>query len=139
MISQATCLSFKLELFLAIHDFANDQLKLALYTPGASIGVDTTTYGTADEVSGTGYTAGGFNITVAQVFTDYQTALATFDDLITGNITVNQIAGALIYNSSQGNRAVCVLDFGRTFAKANAPLTITFPPATRNAGLIRIQ
>lgn len=138
-ILQATSLSFKRELFLAIHDFALDQFKIALYTPDATLDVDTTVYAPADEVAGAGYVAGGFNVTVSQVFTSGLTAIASFETLITGNITVNQIAGGLIYNSSKADRAVCVLDFGRTLAKAGEPLTITFPAATANVGLIRIQ
>lgn len=138
-ISQATVLSFKRELFLAIHDFAVDQFKIALYTPDATINVDTTVYAPADEVSGLGYTAGGFNLTVSQVFTSGLTAIAAYENLITGNITVNQIAGGVIYNSDKADAAVCVLDFGRVLSKVAAPLTITFPPADQNVGLIRIQ
>ena len=138
-IVQATCVSFKKEVLLALHDFANDQFKIALYTKDADLGVATELYSADDEVSGAGYTPGGFDLTVSQVFTDFDTALATFVDLVTGNITVDQISGGLIYNSSKGDTAVCALDFGRTLAKNDAPLTITFPPADRNTGLIRIQ
>ena len=109
-IAQTTCTSFKKEQYLAIHDFSADVLKIALYTSTASIGADTTVYTTTDEVSGTGYTAGGVTLTGVTVNTSGTTAYVDFADASwTGALTAR---GALIYNSSKANRAIAVLDFG---------------------------
>lgn len=109
-IAQTTCTSFKKEQYLAIHDFSTDVLKIALYTSTASIGADTTVYTTTDEVSGTGYTAGGVTLTGVTVNTSGTSAYVDFDDASwTGALTAR---GALIYNSSKANRAIAVLDFG---------------------------
>ena len=109
-IAQTTCTSFKKEQYLAIHDFSTDVLKIALYISTASIGADTTVYTTTDEVSGTGYTAGGVTLTGVTVNTSGTIAYVDFADASwTGALTAR---GALIYNSSKANRAIAVLDFG---------------------------
>ena len=137
-IVQGTCVSFKVDLMRAIHDFESDTFMLAFFLPTANIGPDVIVYDTAGEVDGTGYVAGGFQVVADGPFSQWQTAISTFETLVTPNLTIEGVAGGLIYNSSKGNRAVCSLDFGRTLGKTDEPITVTFPAADRNTGLIRI-
>lgn len=109
-IAQTTCTSFKKEQYLAIHDFSTDVLKIALYVSTATLGADTTVYTVTDEITGTGYTAGGVTLTGVTVNSEGTIAYVDFADASwTGALTAR---GALIYNSSKANRAIAVLDFG---------------------------
>lgn len=109
-IAQTTCTSFKKEQYLAIHDFSTDVLKIALYVSTATLGADTTVYAVTDEITGTGYTAGGETLTGVTVNSEGTTAYVDFANASwTGALTAR---GALIYNSSKANRAIAVLDFG---------------------------
>ena len=114
-ISQAMCTSFKKELLEGVHNFKNSggsTFQLALYTSSASLGASTTAYTTSNEVSGTGYTAKGGELTRVDPSTSGTTALTDFADLTfsTATITAN---GALIFNdSASGDPAVAVLAFG---------------------------
>jgi len=153
-ISQAMCTSFKAELMLAVHDFRNssgDTFKLALYTSSATINANTTAYSATNEVSGTGYTAGGANLTntgVAKTETSVTagTGFTDFSDLTFSNVTVTA-RGALIYNNTPSangisgavpNAAVAVLDFGGDKTSTAGDFTVIFPTNDATNAIIRI-
>ena len=113
-ITQAMCTSFKSEILQEGHQLATDTIKLALFTSSASLGAGTTAYSTSNEVSGTGYTAGGVTLTSTTVSTSGTTAFFDADDptFTSASFTAR---GALIYNSSNSDKAIAVLDFGGDF------------------------
>jgi hypothetical protein len=126
------CTSFKKEIIEALHDFTNstgDLFKIALYTSSATLGAATTVYAVTNEVSGTGYTAGGANLTNVTPSSSGTTAFTDFSDVTFAGSTITA-RGALIYNSSASNRAVCVLDFGSDKSSSAGDFTIVFPAAT---------
>lgn len=140
-ITQAMCTSFKKELLEAGHNFKNSggsAFKLALYTSSATLGASTTAYATTNEVSGTGYSAGGQALTRVDPSTSGTTALTDFADLTfsTATITAN---GALIYNDDASNdAAVIVLAFGGDKTSTAGDFTIQFPTADASNAIIRI-
>lgn len=139
-ITQAMCTSFKKEILTATHDFTattGDTFKIALFTSSATLSASTTAYSTTNEVSGTGYTAGGASLTSVTPTTSGTTALCDFADVTwsTSTITAN---GALIYNSSKSNKAVVVLAFGADKSSSAGDFTITFPTADASNAIIRI-
>lgn len=143
-ISQAMCTSFKVELLDGVHNFntGGDTFKIALYTSAATLGAATTAYTTSGEVSnsGTNYTTGGEALTVSQVPTDGgsgTTAFLSFATIVWPNATITA-RGALIYNSSKSNKAVCVLDFGSDKTSTDGDFTINFPTANNTSAIIRI-
>jgi len=139
-ISQAMCTSFKKEILEALHDFTNstgDLFKIALYTSSATLGAATTVYAVTNEVSGTGYTAGGANLTNVTPSSSGTTAFTDFSDVTFAGSTITA-RGALIYNSSASDRAVCVLDFGSDKSSSAGDFTIVFPAATAADAIIRI-
>lgn len=132
---QTLCSSFKQESWLAIHDLDTDVLKMALYTSAASLGADTTVYDASNEVTGTGYTAGGVVLINVQVLLSGTTAYVTFDNPAwPGSSFVAR--GALIYNTSKANRAIAVLDFGAD-KTAGPNFTVQLPAASATTALIR--
>ena len=137
-ISTAMCVSFKKELFEAEHDFTADTFKIALYTSSATLGASTTAYSTSNEVSGTGYTAGGATLTVVAPTTSGNSAFVDFSDVTFSSSTITA-RGALIYNSSKSNKAVIVLDFGSDITTTNATFTITMPTASAGDAIVRIE
>ena len=136
-ITQAMCTSFKSEILQEGHQLATDTIKIALYTSSASLGATTTAYSTSNEVSGTGYTATGVTLTSAAVSTTGTTAHFDADDptWTSASFTAN---GALIYNSSNSNKAIAVLAFGGDFTVAGGTFKIVFPAAGSTA-IIRIE
>ena len=147
-ISQAMCTSFKVELLSGGHNFnttnvarsANtaDTFKIALFTSSATLDATTTAYSTTNEVSGTGYTAGGNTLSISQVPTSSSTtAFLDFADTTwsTATITAN---GALIYNSTNSDTAVAVLAFGGDKTSTAGDFTIVFPTADASNAIIRI-
>jgi hypothetical protein len=139
-ISQAMCTSFKVELLDAVHNFGagGDTFKIALYTSSATIGASTTTYTTSNEVTGTGYTAGGNTLTVSVVPTSSgTTAYLSFANTTWSAATITA-RGAMIYNSSKSNKAVAVLDFGSDKTSTDGDFTINFPTADASNAIIRI-
>lgn len=136
-ISTAMCTSFKKELFEAEHDFTADTFKIALFTSSATLGASTTAYSTTDEVSGTGYTAGGETLSNITVTTSGITAFIDFDDVSITNATITA-RGALIYNSSKSNKAVAVYDFGSDQSSTAATFTIQVPTADAANSVLRI-
>ncbi len=138
-ITQAMCTSFKKELLEGIHDFrtTGDNFKLALFTSSASLDATTTAFSTTNEVSGTGYTSGGNTLTNVNPTSSGTTAFTDFADTTFSSATITA-AGALIYNSSDGDRAVAVLDFGGDKTSTNGDFTIQFPTADASNAIIRI-
>ena len=138
-IAQAMCNSFKQEILVGTHNFSagTHAFKLALFTSSASLGAGTTAYSTSQEVTGTGYSAGGGALTSVTPVLDNQTAVCDFNDLTFGSSTITA-NGALIYNTSAANKAVCVLAFGTDKSSSSGDFTIQFPPADANNAIIRI-
>jgi hypothetical protein len=123
--------------FAALQALATGTLKMALYTADADLGAGTLTYTTANEVVGTGYTAGGNVLTGVTVQQSGTTAFLDFDNVVwnPANFTAR---GALIYNTSLGNLAVAVLDFGAD-KTATTSFTVQMPANTATSALIRIS
>lgn len=148
-LSQTLTTSFKVEILDGIHNFgtgvvrattAADTFKIALYSTLASLDSTTTVYSTTEEVTGTGYTAGGNTLVISQAPTSTNTetiAWLNFENSSWANASFSA-AGALIYNSTQGNKAVAVLNFGGTKTVSNQTFTVTFPASTSSAAIIRI-
>ena len=134
-IAQTQTTSFKAELYQGIHDLTTDVIKIALYTARANLNETTTVYSAANEVANTGtYVAGGATLTPITVSSSGYTAYVGFPNISwTGVITAR---GALIYNSSQGNKSIAVLDFGSDKI-STVTFTITMPANTATAALIR--
>ncbi len=134
-IVQTQTTSFKAELYQGIHDLTTDVIKIALYTANANLNADTTVYSSVNEVAATGtYVAGGATMTGITVSTSDYTAYVGFDNVSwTGVITARC---ALIYNSTQGNKSVAVLDFGSDKTSVTTFL-ITMPANTSTTALIR--
>tara|TARA_R100000149_G_C5855755_1_gene123088 strand:+ start:98 stop:526 length:429 start_codon:yes stop_codon:yes gene_type:complete len=139
-ISTAMCTSFKQELLVGTHNFtasSGNTFKLALYTSSASLGADTTAYTTSNEVSGTGYTAAGAALTSVTPTTSGTTAFCDFADLTFSSSTITA-NGALIYNDTQSDKAVCTLAFGGDKTSTSGDFTISFPTADASNAIIRI-
>ena len=142
-ITTAMCTSFKQELLGGIHDLDTDSIKLALIkaSPAGTYGAATTNYsdvtGNSDEASGTNYSAGGQVLDGAAISTDGTTAIVDFTDEVFADVTVSA-DGCIIYNASQGNKAICVIDFGGTVSATAGDLTIEFPAADASNAVIRI-
>ena len=136
--------SFKEDLLNGLHDFAvstGDVYKLALYDSSASIGADTTSYavGIAGQVGDTGqYAAGGGALVTALVSVNGTTAFVDFTDLSFTGVTLTA-RGALIYNTSEAAKSVCVLDFGGDKTATAGTFTIQFPAANDTQAIIRIS
>jgi len=132
-IVQTQTTSFKKELYQGIHDLSTDVLKIALYTANADLNAATTVYSTSNEVTGGGYVAGGAVLTGTTISSEGYTAYVDFANVVFGASVTARCA--LIYNFSQGNKAIAVLDFGSD--KTSSNFTITMPANTASAALIR--
>jgi hypothetical protein len=136
--------SFKEDLLNGLHDFAvgtGDTFKLALYTSAATIGADTTSFavGISGQVGNTGqYASGGGALVNALVSVNGTTAFVDFDDLSFTGVTLTA-AGALIYNDTESDKSVCVLDFGGDKTATAGTFTIQFPDANDTQAIIRIS
>ena len=135
------CTSFKQELLEAVHNFKNSggsTFKLALYDNNASFDASTTAYTATNEISGTGYSAGGGTLTRVDPTTSGTTALTDFSDLTFSSATITA-RGALIYNdTAAGDPSVVVLDFGADKTSTAGDFTIVFPTADASNPIIRI-
>ena len=147
---QTLATSFKVEILDGIHNFgvgvirastAADTFKIALYSTLATLGSTTTVYTTQDEVTGTGYTAGGNTLVISQVPTSTSAETVAWLNFANSSWTTASFSadGALIYNSTQGNKAVAVLNFGGTKTATAQTFTVTFPASTSDAAIIRIS
>lgn len=141
-ISQALCTSFKVGVLNGTFNFGSgttQTFKVALYTSAATLDAATTAYSTTDEVTGTGYFAGGNTLTVSQVPTSSgTTAFLDFADSTWASATITA-RGALIYLANgTTNPAVAVLDFGSDKSSTAGDFTIQFPTADASNAIIRI-
>lgn len=148
-IAQAMCTSFKKELLEGVHNFKNsggDTFKLALYAEGsggkssttATLGASTTAFTTTGEVASSGtYATGGGSLTRVDPSTSGTTALTDFADLSFTTATITAM-GALIYNSSDSNKAVAALDFSSNKTSTAGTFTVQFPTADASNAIIRI-
>ena len=137
MITQTQTTSFKEELYEGVHNLLTDTIKIALYTAFADLGADTTAYTTTNEITGTGYVAGGITLTGATVLTSNDTAFVNFDNASWSGATFT-CRGALIYNASKANRSIAVLNFGSDRSVTNNTFTVTFPANTADSAIIRM-
>jgi len=146
-IAQTSTTSFKVELLQAVHNFGPttpNTFKIALYTATSDIGPATTAYTATNEVVGTGYTAGGNTLAISTDPTSgnndasIPTAFVSFSNTSWASSSITA-RGALIYNSTQGNKSVAVLDFGADKTTANATFLITFPAADASSAIVRIS
>ena len=137
-ITSGITISFRREILLGEHDLDTNSLKLALYTSAASLSDGTTVYTTSNEVVGTGYSAGGVVLTGIDVTTDSSVAVVSITDAVVSTATITA-RGALIYNSSQANKAIAVFDFGADKSSTAGDFTIQFPAAAAATAIIRIK
>ena len=150
--TEAMCTSFKVELLNGIHAFGTsvvraattaDSFKAALYLATATMDSTATAYTATNEVSGTGYSAGGVDLTGAVDWiaptststTAYSTPTANF--VYTTVTLATAFDAVLIYNSTQSNKAVSVHTFGSQTITAGT-LTLTMPTNNNTTGLIRL-
>ena len=139
-ITQAMCTSFKKEILEAVHNFklsGGDTFKIALFTSSASLDATTTAYSTSNEVSGAGYSAGGNTLTRIDPATSGTTAFTDFANTTWSSATITA-RGAVIYNSTDSDKAVAVLDFGSDKSSSSGDFTIQFPTADSRSAIIRI-
>jgi hypothetical protein len=122
-IVQTQTTSFKKELYEAVHNLSTDVLKIALYTASADLNEATTAYSASNEVTGTGYVAGGVALTGTTISSSGYTAYVDFADVVFNAAVTARCA--LIYNSSKANRSIAVLDFGSDKTSANFTITTT--------------
>ena len=142
-ITSAICTSFKQEILVGTHNFtatSGDTFKIALYTSSASLGAGTTAFSDTNEISntsGSAYSSGGATLTSVTPTTSGTTAFCDFADVsfTSASFTAN---GALIYNSSQSNKAVAVIAFGGDKTVSSGTFTIQFPTADASNAIIRI-
>tara|TARA_R110000824_G_scaffold156217_1_gene329227 strand:+ start:93 stop:512 length:420 start_codon:yes stop_codon:yes gene_type:complete len=136
-ITQALCTSYKAELLNKEHDMNTNTFKIALYTSSATLNAATTAYATTNEITGTNYTGGGATLSGGSITTSGTTVFVDFTDPSWASATFTA-RGALIYNSSVSNKAVCVLDFGGDFSVAAGTFQIVLPAADASNALIRL-
>ena len=139
-ITSAICSSFKQELLQGKHSFESSgghTFKLALFDSDATLGASTTAYATSEEITGTGYTAGGKTLTSVTPVLDSATAVCDFGDVSWTSATFTANA-CLIYNSSASNKAVCSVAFGGDKSVSSGTFTIQFPAAAATTAIVRI-
>lgn len=139
-ITTAMATSFKQQILQGQHNFTlstGNTFKIALYTSTATLGASTTAYSSTNEITGTGYTAGGGTLVNVTPTTSGTTAYTDFADFTwtSSTITAN---GALIYNANASNAAVVTLAFGSDKSSSNGDFTIVFPTADASSAIIRI-
>lgn len=134
-IVQGQTTSFKKELYEGIHDLVTDTLKMALYTSSADLNQDTTVYSATNEITGTGYSAGGNVVTGATVSSSGTTAYVNFSNVIWDPAAFTARC-ALLYNSSKANRAIAVLDFGSD-KTTSLKFTVVMPVDSATTALLR--
>ena len=142
-ITSAVCNSFKAEVLQALHNFtasSGNTFKIALYTSSATLNKSTTAYSTSNEISntsGSAYTAGGATLTSVTPALSTDTACCDFADVsfTSASFTAN---GCLIYNDTNGDRAVCAIAFGSDKTVTSGTFTIQFPTADADNAILRI-
>jgi hypothetical protein len=140
-ITQAMCTSFKQALLDGEMDFSSNtaqSYKIALYTSSASLDAATTAYTTSNEITGTGYSAGGNTLTISTApTTSGTTAFLSFATTTWTTATITA-RGALIYQVGGSTPSVAVLDFGGDKTSTAGDFQITFPTADATNAIIRI-
>lgn len=139
-ITQAMCTSFKVEILQGTHNLTastGDTFKIALYSSSASIDASTTVYSATNEITGTGYTAGGNTLVSVTPTSSGTTAICDFADTSWNTATITA-RGALIYNSSKSNRSMLVLDFGSDKTSTAGTFSIVFPTPDASNAIARI-
>jgi hypothetical protein len=134
MIVQTQTTSFKAEVYQAVHNLLTDTIKIALYTSNANLDETTTVYSTSEEVVASGYTAGGEVMTGVALNTSGYTVYVNWANVSWSTSVTARCA--LIYNASQGNKSIAVLDFGSD-KTSTTTFTITMPANTATSALIR--
>jgi len=134
MIVQTQTTSFKAEVYQAVHNLLTNTIKIALYTASANLDENTTVYSTLNEVVASGYTAGGNTMTGVTLNTSGYTVYVNFANVSWSTAVTARCA--LIYNASQGNKSIAVLDFGAD-KTSTSTFTITMPANTATSALIR--
>ena len=134
MIVQTQTTSFKAEVYQAVHNLLTDTIKIALYTADANLDETTTVYTTLNEVVASGYTAGGQVMTGVALNTSGYTVYVNWANVSWSTSVTARCA--LIYNASQGNKSIAVLDFGSD-KTSTGTFTITMPANTATSALIR--
>jgi len=132
-IIQTQTTSFKVQLYTGVHNLLTNTLKMALYNANADLSEATTIYTVVNEASGGGYTPGGVVIQNVTINSSGSTAYVSFDTVVFSAAVTAR--GALIYNSTQGNKSIAVLDFGSD--KISANFTVTLPANNATSALIR--
>ena len=135
------CTSFKQELMEAVHNFKNsggNTFRLALYTNSATFTASTTAYTSSNEVSGTGYTAKGNDLTRVDPTTSSTTAFTDFADTTWSSSSITARGGLLFNDSASGDPSVIILDFGADKTSSSGDFTGAFPAASSSAAIIRI-
>lgn len=146
-ITTAMCTSYKVELMKGLHNFSasgGDAFKMALIkvSPAGTYGAASTNYsnitGNTDEVTGTGYTAGGVALTNVDPTSSGTTAYTTFSPNPSWTSATLSTTGCMIYNSTNSDRAVSTHDFGGTQTVTAGTLTIVMPSADASNAILRI-
>ena len=142
-ITTSMCNSFKQELLGGVHDLDTDSIRIALIkeTTTGSYNGSTTNYNNvtvnSDEAVGTNYVTGGNTLGSAVISLDGSTAIVDFADTTWSSATVSA-SGCIIYNATQGNAAIAVIDFGGTKTSTNGDFTVQFPAADASNAIVRI-
>ena len=141
--TSAICNSFKTEILKAVHNFTastGNTFKIALFTSSATLGAGTTAYAATgmNEMSGTGYTAGGKALTSVTPTLDSTTACCDFDDISWTSATFTANACLFYNDSASGDPAVCAVAFGGDKAVSSGTFTIQFPAKAATTAIVRI-
>jgi hypothetical protein len=141
-ITQAMTTSFKRQLLEAGHNFktsgaGGNTFNIALYTSSANLDASSTVFTTSNEATGTNYVSGGKPLTNATPTTSGTTAFCDFSD-VTWSASSITARGAMIYNTSNSNASVAILDFGADKTSTSGDFTVQFPTADATNAIIRL-
>jgi hypothetical protein len=138
-IVQGATTTFMQNLLNGSENFTTGTYYIALYNANADLNQTTTAYTTNNEISGTGYTAGGKALVISVTPTidnQYNTAYISFDNAV-WNPASFTTRGALVYNYI--TKASCfILNFGAD-KTCNNSFTVQFPAATSTSAILSIS
>ena len=140
-ITQAMCTQFKRDVMLGLHDLDSDTIKIALFTSSASLGAATTAYassGINEVANGNGYTTGGVTLASASVVENSTSGCFSANNPEWTSATFTA-RGAMIYNDTESDLAIAILDFGGDFSVAGGTFKIIFPAQTKDTAIIRVD
>lgn len=138
-IQTCVTVAYKADIIQGIQNVSSDVYYVALYTSSATLGPTTSVYTATNECSGGNYPAGGIVMPSPAEVTDTTVAILTFANPTFTNLTLPDVRGCLIYNSSKGNATVAVFDFGTSISLFTSDFTLVVPAATATTGLIRLN